>query len=661
MAVELSDPFDSALALGAPALLREFNAAGILDAADVHVARTLGVLAAVDDERLLLAAALAVRAPRMGHVFVDLETVADAVALEDPERPQVAWPPAAEWLAAVARCSQLVAIGPESQLPLRLERSHLYLDRYWREERELADSLTRLADRPPRPVDLGELGGRLARLFPRPGDELQRIAVACAVLRNLTVIAGGPGTGKTTTVARLVALLCEQALAAGAPAPLIALCAPTGKAATRLGEALQEAAGQLPIEQPTANAVRAVGAGTIHRLLGWRPGGRFRHTAANRLPHDLVIVDETSMVPLSLMTRLVAAIRSDAQLVLVGDPDQLTAIEAGAVLRDIVGPAATGTRFSPAIRSLLDRVVGPRAESSAKTGGDRDGAAAGIDNSHHPVRSFGDGVVVLQRGHRFGESIGSLAEAIRRGDGDAVVAAAAAGAATAGARVAPGPGGAADTPAISWIVADPDQPIDDAELTIVRTEAVSAYGAVRACARAGDGTGALAALGSFRLLCAHRRGPHGVTHWTARIERWLHDELGAAGEVPSRTAVGQPLLITRNDHELRLNNGDTGVIVEGLGAVFERDGALVGFAPSRLADIEPLYAMTVHKSQGSQFDTAAVVLPGPDAPILTRELLYTAVTRARQRLILIASEAALRAAVQRPVARATGLRELLWQ
>jgi exodeoxyribonuclease V alpha subunit len=459
------------------------------------------------------------------------------------------------------------------------------------------------------------------------------------VLRGISVVAGGPGTGKTTTVARISALLAEQAAAAGEPAPLIALCAPTGKAAARLEEAVREEAGRIEVAPVVREALGELRASTIHRLLGWRPGShsRFRHDAGNRLPHDVVIVDETSMVGLSLMARLLEAVRSDARVVLVGDPDQLTAIEAGAVLRDIVGPAVTGPRMTTGTRALLARLTG------AELPGEAVAATPGS-----AVAGFGDGVVVLERGHRFGAGIGAVAAAIRRGEADALVRILREG----------------DPDEVRWIDVDAaGAGTGEAVLAELRAAAVSAGAAVVAAARAGDAPGALAALGRFRLLCAHRRGPHGVSAWTGHVERWL------AGAVPGFVAgqpeyAGRPVLITENDYELGVFNGDTGVVVTGpdgrLTAVFERERGWVAVAPARLGPSETLHALTIHRSQGSQFDTAAVLLPDAGSRILTRELLYTAVTRARRRLVLVGDEAAVRAAVQRPVSRASGLRERLW-
>ena len=200
-------------------------------------------------------------------------------------------------------------------------------------------------------------------------------------------------------------------------------------------------------------------------------------------------------------------------------------------------------------------------------------------------------------------------------------------------------------------------------LAPVRDRAIAAARAVTEAARTGDASTALDALGAFRLLCAHRRGPQGVATWTARIEGWLASEIDNFN-AESRWYIGRPLLVTENDYELRLYNGDTGVIVQNkdrVSVAFERRGEIIEFSPTRLAAIDTVYAMTIHKSQGSQFETAAVLLPGPTSRILTRELLYTAATRARKLLILAGTEETIRAAVARPVARASGLRSRLWE
>jgi exodeoxyribonuclease V alpha subunit len=601
-----TDLFAADRALRAPGLLRAFNDAGVLTAADVHVALRLARLGGETGDDVALAAALAVRGPRMGHVHVDLATARATAAVDDDEGVDVAglpWPEPAPWLAAVRR-SPLVVVGEDAaeSRPLRLVGTALYLDRYWREEREVAADLRRLAGAPAGAVDEALLADGLRRLFAQRPDDLQQLACRSAVQRRFTVVAGGPGTGKTTTVARIVALLAEQARAAGAPDPLVALAAPTGKAAARLSDAVHEEAQTLDVGEDVRAQLLALDALTLHRLLGWRPDSqsRFRHDRSNRLPHDAVIVDETSMVSLTLMSRLAEAVRPDARLVLVGDPGQLTSIEAGAVLGDVVGP----------------------------------GAAAGRA-----------GIVVLQRVHRFGRGIAGVAEAIRRGDADATVAALRAGA-----------------EGVTWIDVDAAGG-DGEELAPLRDGAVHAARAVIEAARGGDARVALERLGAFRILCAHRRGAHGVETWMERIERWLAAEVGGFG-AQGRWYTGRPLLVTENDYGLRLFNGDTGVVVAdgagGVTAAFERRGEVVRHSPARLGAVETVYAMTVHKSQGSQFGTAAVLLPEAASQILTRELLYTAVTRARERLIVAGGEEAIRAAVARPVARASGLGWRLW-
>jgi exodeoxyribonuclease V alpha subunit len=554
--------------LSAAGALREFNEAGVLAAADLHVARRLAELAGEEDEAVVLAAALAVRGPRLGHVFVDVGEIRDTVTVDTDEPVDLTalpWPDAGDWHERLA-ASPLVAVGeePGDPRPLRLVGSALYLDRYWREERQVAADLLALAG----DVSAGVPDERLARLF-EPGR--QRDAAETALRRRFAVIAGGPGTGKTTTVARTLALILEQG------DPLIALAAPTGKAAARLTEAVHDEAAKLEVDERVRARLLGLEATTLHRLLGWRPDSRsrFRHDRGNRLPHDVVVVDEASMVPLSRMARLVEAVRADARLILVGDPGQLTSIEAGAVLGDIVAAS--------------------------------------------------EGIVTLERVHRFGGAIAAVADAIRRGDGDATVEAL---------------GG------VTWTT-DPEA---------VREGAVACFRAVADAAREGDGRRAIEALGGFRILCAHRRGPHGVTGWTARVESWLAQAgLAADGD----WYAGRPLLVTENDYGLGLYNGDTGVVIaaadDRLAAVFERRRELAEFSPTRLGAVDTVYAMTVHKSQGSQFDTAAVLLPDAGSPMLTRELLYTAVTRARERLILVGDEAAVRAAVARPVARASGL------
>ena len=553
---------NSALAARATGALREFNAAGVLAPADVHVAQRLAAIALEDDEQVMLAVAFAVRGPRLGHVYVDLETIRDTATV-DAEEPvdltALPWPVPAEWLERAGRQPARGGGGGG---------------------RRRAAAAARRLGALPRPLLARGApgGGRSARARGPPrASPLARLAA----VRRPTASAPPPRPPSARRGHRRRPRhrqddhggaqprpLLEQ----GADPSLVALAAPTGKAAARLSEAVHEEAARLDIPAAIREHLLALEASTLHRLLGWRPGthSRFRHARTNRLPYDIVIVDETSMVSLSLMARLIEAVRPDARLILVGDPGQLTSIEAGAVLGDIVAAS--------------EGIVTPRARPSLRR---RDRGGRRRDPSRR------------RRRHRGG--------ARRRGVD----------------RPTPTPCAKAPSPASApW----PTPP-------------------ARAPARR-----AIEALGGFRILCAHRRGPHGVTGWTARVEGWLAQAgLAADGD----WYAGRPLLVTENDYGLGLYNGDTGVVIAAgdgrLAAVFERRRELAEFSPTRLGAVDTVYAMTVHKSQGSQFGTAAVLLPDASSPMLTSELLYTAVTRARDRLILVGDEAAVRAAVARPV------------
>ena len=580
MSQGLFDPaseFDSRLVRGADGLLGALNLAGVLEAADVHVATRLGDLGGEADPQVLAAVALAVRAVRHGSVCLDPATVG---ALD----PGFDWPEPAAWLAAVA-ASPLVAQGA-----LRVEHGLVYLDRFHRLETQIVADLAGRAARPAPDVDEAALGEALARVRGGRLSAEQEAAAAQAVRQWTTVLTGGPGTGKTTTVARLLALLADQAARRGRRLS-IALSAPTGKAATRLQEAVEHELAELdPTDRERVGRPDAV---TLHRLLGWRSDNvtRFRHDRTNRLKYDVVVVDETSMVELTLMARLLEAVRPEARLVLVGDPRQLTSVGAGAVLADLVG-----------------------------------GYDARADSP----------VVGLTTNFRSERDIQAVAEALRAGDADAVLDAL-----------------RQQSDEVEFVeTADPGP--------VIRDEALAAALAVRAAAEAGDPAAAVAALDRHRLLCAHREGPFGIRHWNRQVERWLAEETGV--ETHSPWYLGRPILVTSNDYALGVYNGETGVAVRQpdgrLRAWIAGSGGLRDFAPGRLEAVETMHAMTIHKSQGSQADRVTVLLPD-DSRLLTRELFYTAVTRARRHVRVIGSEAAVRTAVASQAQRATGLRQRL--
>jgi exodeoxyribonuclease V alpha subunit len=594
--VEPLSPYDRRLARAATGLLRTFNEADVLHAADVHVASVLAGKVGDTDETVLLAAALAVRAVRGGSVCVDLRTIADlpldladtesgtAQALEPVDLP---WPEPEDWLAAVQR-SALVA-----EQVLRLEGSLLYLDRYWREEGQVvADLRARLGQAPPE-VDEPALDAGVLRVFPADGYAEQRAAARAAARQWTTVLTGGPGTGKTTTAAGLLALLVEQheigATATGRP-PRIALAAPTARAGARLQEAVAVATRTLdPADRARLGTLTA---STLHRLLGWRPDSsvRFRHHRGRRLPYDVVVVDEASMVSLTMMARLLEALRPQTRLVLMGDPAQLVSVEAGAVLADLVAGFA--------------------------------------DRSDTPV-------VELTRVHRFGGGIGELAAALRAGDADVALDVLRSG--------------TADVELV-----DPE---DADAMALVRHDVLHAALAVRRPAEQGDPATAVAALDDHRLLCAHREGPFGVAGWNRQVEQLLTEATGLAHY--EEWYAGRPVLVTANDRSLGLYNGDLGVTVRDpdgrLRVHVSSPTGIRAYAPSRLPDVQTVYAMTVHKSQGSQARRVTVVLPPEESPLLSRELFYTAVTRAQEKVRVVGTVDAVRVAVERQVQRASGL------
>ncbi|MGY2876824.1 exodeoxyribonuclease V alpha subunit [Marmoricola sp. URHA0025 HA25] len=591
-----ADAHDRRRAVGATGLLRTFNESGILEAADVHVAQRLGRLAGEESPAVLLATALTVRAVRRGSICLDPRTIADLPLDEAPSAApdgELPWPDPETWLEAIG-ASPLVT----TQV-LRLDQDLLYLDRYWREEVQVCDDLLgRFGLRPPE-VDEEVLEAGLARIFPGDGYAEQRGAARAAARQWTTVLTGGPGTGKTTTVAGVLALVAEQHELATGDRPRIALAAPTGKAAARLQSAVQEAIGRFdPADRERLAGVRAV---TVHSLLGSRmprTSVRFRHNRNHRLPYDVVVVDEGSMLALSLAARLLEALRPQTRLLLVGDADQLSSVDAGAVLADLVA-------------GLAERADSP--------------------------------VTRLVTTHRYGAGIDALAQALRDADADRVV------------EVLRGEG-----TGVVWI--DPE---DEEAMAALRADLHRRAVDLLDTARRGTAADAVAALDRHRLLCAHREGPYGVTGWNREIERLLAE--GGEGYVYQEWYAGRPVLVTTNDRLLGLNNGDMGVTVFGEGAdgvgrlrvVLPGPDGLQSFPTTRMPAVQTVFAMTIHKSQGSQADTVSVILPPEDSPLLTRELFYTAVTRAQQTVRVVGSEAAVRAAVSREVQRATGLRARL--
>ena len=605
-------------AVGTPAL-----PGGAFSELDRHFARFIERRAGGNRPEVALAAALVSYYRSQGHICLDLAAVAGQwwPGRPEVERRAARCPELDAWIRAL-RTAPVVGVPGEFK-PLVLDgRGRLYLHRYWEYETALAQEIQRRAAdavgeaEPERPEDSGsDFGLLLDRLFPTKSEPAgepdgQRLAALTAMQKQFCVISGGPGTGKTRTLVRILALLLEAAQAGGRRLRF-AVAAPTGKAAARIQDELRKAKEQLPCAEEI-KAQLPDAAMTLHRLLGAVPGSAFfQHDAKNPLPADVVVVDEASMVDLALAAKLFAAVRPTAKVILLGDKDQLASVEAGAVLGDICAGAPP-----PA----------PVPESD-------------------PQNPLSACIVQLRTNYRFGErsAIHQLSTAIKAGDAD-------------GARAILDAGRRADSEA-RWA------PLPTAaELKAALKEKLFAgYGPYF---QAAEPRAALAALGRFRILCAVRDGPYGVTRLNELAAEIL-DEAGLAAR-SSRWYSHRPVMATRNDYHLRLFNGDLGVILPDprsgqpraffLGAESEPRPVL----PARLPPHETVFAMTVHKSQGSEFEHLLLVLPERDSPLLTRELLYTGLTRARSTVELWCSEAVFGAAVARRGERNSGLREALW-
>ncbi|MBV5274657.1 MAG: exodeoxyribonuclease V subunit alpha [Lamprocystis purpurea] len=647
---------------------------------------------------LILAAALASHQLGRGHACLDLQaTLKDpsfALSLppegmttpdsEPPPRPAdvlkgLTLP---DWLAAVTH-PELVGSGAGAT-PLVLIGPRLYLRRYWAYEQAVRHGIQARLD--------GSAGLQatlpmeaicliLNRLFPDQSatpTNWQKLACALAARSAFSIITGGPGTGKTTTVVRLLALLQALALAAPpagkVPRPLrIRLAAPTGKAAARLNASIAGTVAGLPLDGlANAAAVRAaipVTVTTLHRLLGSRSDTRrLRHHADNPLALDVLVIDEASMIDLELMAAVLDALPPRARLILLGDKDQLASVEAGAVLGELCRRAGEG-HYHPATRDWLATATGETLDPALI-----DPAGTALDQA----------IVMLRHSHRFAAAggIGQLAAAVNAGDTAAAL------------RI--WNGRAADLGLVELVDQD-----EGAFRSLVIDGKVTGHGAVSAASarpnatsnattdgyrhylemlRNGQPTGTadpslfdtwaravLEAHGQFQVLCALRRGPWGVEGLNQRIAGLLH----AAGLIPASAGwyLGRPVLVTRNDYGLGLMNGDIGITLVRPDGVADRLPLRVAFPaadgnngitwvlPSRLQAVETVYALTVHKSQGSEFTHAALVMPEQPSPVLTRELIYTGITRARVQLTLVrpGDNQVLAAAIERRVLRASGL------
>jgi exodeoxyribonuclease V alpha subunit len=619
--------------------LTQLLSAEIFSPLDVHFARLLTRLNGGDLPELALAGALVSRCARQGHICLNLGDTGrpwekELVGFPRPDVP--------DWCERLLSSS--VVGRPGEYKPLVLDQeSRLYLYRYWEYQQKLAEALTaRLAENPT-PVTGDTLRDQLERLFPpdpRGGRDWQKAAAFAATWKTFCVISGGPGTGKTTTVARILALLLEQS----SSDPLrIALAAPTGKAAARLQEALRKAKENLECPDRVRQAIPET-ASTIHRLLGAIRGSPyFRHNAQNLLPVDVVVVDEASMVDLALMSKLFQALPLHARVILLGDKDQLSSVEAGAVLGDICD---TGERvfFSEDFTAALEDIGF--------------GALDAEFLSADPTKKPKDCIIQLRTSYRFGEEsgIGLLSQATRNGEADAAIAILKSG----------------KYKDLGWNEMPPAGSFDIAIRHPIVEGFTDYFHAVERLRRypGGNPTTRLREIfdliEGFRILCAVRDGFSGVAALNAMVEN-VFQEQGVLNR-ETKWYAGRPVLIGRNDYNLGLFNGDLGIFLPDLfsgtdSRVFfpGQKGTFRPFHPLRLPEHETVYAMTVHKSQGSEFDNVLFLLPDRDSPVLTRELVYTAVTRARQKVALWGSESTLRTSLSRTTRRMSGLSDALWR
>ncbi len=556
--------------------LNPYLKANVIEASDVAAAQTLIAMisrrnGATPNLLGTILLCLALRTPRDRHTCVDLDQIADWLTTEG-ESAQLDWPKdAATWLAATKLCP-LVFGEPGQSTPLIVDQSRVYLNRSFVEEGAIASALTRNN------------------------------------AEHLHIVLGGPGTGKT----REVAMKFIQLFRSGEQDIRVALAAPTGKAAARMREVLKSQCDKLK-NTPEGNDVNweaadaAIGSafsGTVHALLGFGPSRdvRYKFNADNHLPFDWVVIDEASMLPSSMMYRLVEALDPATSLLLVGDPDQLASVDAGSVLGDIAKVATQeGSVLFPRTLPMRDQWRLPKE----------------IDGLARLLR-----LETPQEGQALGNSehVDAVIKYLQ-----------------------------SNKTLISWINPDTDRD----ELVGVRQKVVDHARQLHTAALNGDPQAALNKRQELQLLCAHREGRTGVSYWNGFVER----ELGSYTETP--WYLGRPVMVTRNNRAVDLYNGDVGIIVPGADGVpvaAFSEGSTFRLVPTmRLEDVESVHALTIHKSQGSEYDDVIVVLPNDSSRILTRELFYTGVTRTKNRLTIVGNEIVVRSAVSQAIRRASGL------
>lgn len=635
-------------ALQATTMITEFQQfidAGVFSPAEIHAAEKIVNASVKDNERTFLdywSIAIATWAPVNGHVCINLDNVTtqvlDELGIEKEEldiedQKNLQWPDVSEWSQHLKQ-SPLVDSSPsfdnskvDYTRPLVLFGRHLYLTRQWVDEGIVAQTMkSRLTEKsqnlpPNTPTWIEQVLGKDA-------DPRQKMAVEFALRHQTMVLLGGPGTGKTHTIAAILHAIFSHQADIGSAKPLrVAIAAPTAKAARQVTKSIKNSIDSESNPFPKTHSVQIAAAAkissTIHRLLGWTPisRGRFKHNKANFLPYDVVVVDEVSMVSLPLMARLLEALEPQTKLILVGDPQQLKSVEAGSVLPDIA-ELESDNRYPIVELTKNWRQFDPL-----------------NPNKKSPIAE-----------------LAAIVREAKQGSEDEVVDFL-----------------KSQTVDVSFIALNGDKPDPTNKKLVLEKVKNHLQGYVDAKRFAEDDMpgDALKALASVRVLCGHRRAKYGVASWN----RLISDEVGVE---LYRGAIGQPLLNTKNEIRTGLANGDTGIVVRskyGRRAYFEvrsrvvdDEGAeessntvLEAFEPTSLESVETAFATTIHKAQGSEYETVIVILPPVGSPLLKRELLYTAITRARKNLIIVATEDAIRSAMLSSITRESGLAQRIRQ
>lgn len=659
-------------------LLARWVERGWLRALDKAFVSFLSELDPTADSLVLLAAALTSHQLGHGHVCLDLyETLKEPdFALSLPPEGDAQVGPmllpsqllvaldGAAWCQALANSTLVAQAGDASELaaskPLVLSDRRLYLRRYWTYERRIDAALNlRLNQAEAAPADLVQ---RLDALF-GPADsapdaliDWQKLACAIATRGAFSIITGGPGTGKTTTVVRLLALLQSPAVEQGKPLR-IRLAAPTGKAAARLTESISHQVQSLEVPEAVRQKIPS-DVTTVHRLLGSRPGTRhFRHHAGNPLPLDVLVVDEASMIDLEMMANLLDALPPHARMILLGDKDQLASVEAGAVLGDLCRDAEAGM-YSPQTQAWLESISGEDLKKSGLTQG---------SDEQFPLAQQ---VVMLRHSRRFvqGSGIGQLARLVNLQQDHQARALLASG--TYKDLFSLTLKGEQDRGFTRLLLDGHGSGPEGYRhyLSVLAAQRPAAHAPLEDPCWTEWARAVLAAFDDFQLLCAVRKGPWGVEGLNQRITRTLFD--AQLIESDQQWYEGRPVLMTRNDYGLGLMNGDIGIALrlpegapeeqrQALRVAFPRNdgsGGVRFVLPSRLNDVETVYAMTVHKSQGSEFAHTALILPEALNPVLTKELIYTGITRAKNWFSLIEPrQGVFEEALRRKVKRLSGL------